>query len=546
MASKASSKNASKSRSRSNSSSSGSLRQYHKKRDFRITAEPRGKSEPRRRKHARFVIQKHDASRLHYDFRLEVNGVLKSWAVPKGVPFKKGEKHLAVHVEDHPIEYGEFEGIIPKGQYGGGTVMLWDAGEFEPLGGDPAKDIQEGKLHFALHGTKLNGEWTLVRLARSENDEWLLIKSGADMKPISSRRDNQSSRTGRTMAQIATAKDDQWQSEPDKADNKLPFIAPMKATLVAEPPARGEWLYELKFDGYRVLALKDNRSVKLLSRNEKDFTARYSEIADAVAQLAVREAILDGEIVALDGKGRPSFQLLQALEIGSARPPLAFYIFDLLRLNGKKLTSHSLAERRKQLRKVLEDATEPIRFSATIEGDPRRLLEEIRRRGLEGLIGKESKSEYEPGRRSRSWIKLKCIREQEFVIGGYTPPEGARKHFGALLVGVYEGKTLRFAGKVGTGFNAAMLRTLHQRMKAIEQEKCPFADLPARTQGRWSQNITPGEMKRCRWVKPELVCQVRFTEWTDDGKLRHPAFTGLRLDKPAYQVTREKPAQQQP
>jgi bifunctional non-homologous end joining protein LigD len=541
VAKNASKKAASKSRSRSKTSSSGSLRQYRQKRDFHATAEPRGTAAPRLRKHAHFVIQKHDASRLHYDFRLEVDGVLKSWAVPRGIPFKKSEKHLAVQVEDHPIEYGEFEGIIPKGQYGGGTVMLWDAGEFESLGGDPAEDIEKGKLHFALHGAKLNGEWTLVRLARSEGNEWLLIKSGADMKPISTRKDNQSFRTGRTMKQIAAAKDEQWQSEPDKSENKLPFIAPMKATLVAEPPTRGNWLYELKFDGYRVIALKSGRSVRLMSRNEKEFTARYSEIAEAVAELNVREAILDGEIVALDRQGRPSFQLLQALEIGSARPPLALYIFDLLRLNGKNLTKHSLSERREQLRKVLDGAAEPIRFSASIEGDPRQLLEEVHRRGLEGLIGKEASSIYESGRRSRSWIKLKCVREQEFVIGGFTPPEGARKHFGALLVGVYEGKTLRFAGKVGTGFNAGMLRTLHQRMKAIQQEKCPFAGLPERKQGRWSQNITPTEMKHCKWVKPELVCEVRFTEWTDDGKLRHPAFVGLRQDKPAHQVVREKP-----
>jgi len=541
MVSKAAAKSASKSRSRSKTSSSADLRAYRQKRDFQVTAEPPGKTARRGRKHARFVIQKHDASRLHYDFRLEVNGVLKSWAVPKGIPFKKGEKHLAVHVEDHPIEYGGFEGIIPKGQYGGGTVMLWDAGEFEPLGGDPANDIQDGKLHFALHGKKLQGEWTLVRLARSQNDEWLLIKSGSDMKPVSSRKDNQSSRTGRTMAQIATAKDEQWQSDPDKSKNNLPFIAPMKASLVTEPPASGKWLYELKFDGYRVIALKTDRSVRLMSRSEKEFTARYSEIAEAVEDLNVREAILDGEIVALDRKGRPSFQLLQALEVSSARPQLAFYIFDLLRLNGKNLIKRPLTERRDHLHRILEETADPIRFSATIKGDPRRLLDEVQRRGLEGLIGKLADSEYEPGRRSHSWIKLKCVREQEFVIGGFTPPEGARKHFGALLVGVYEGKSLRFAGKVGTGFNAAMLRTLHQRMKAIEQTKCPFADLPALTQGRWSQNITPREMKLCRWVEPELVCQVRFTEWTDDGKLRQPAFIGLRQDKPANQVTREKP-----
>jgi bifunctional non-homologous end joining protein LigD len=540
MVAKATAKTASKSRSRSTTSSSGDLREYNRKRDFKVTAEPPGSKTPKRKKGARFVIQKHDATRLHYDFRLEVDGVLKSWAVPRGIPFKKAEKHLAVHVEDHPIEYGEFEGIIPKGQYGGGTVMLWDAGEFEPLGGDPAKDIEEGKLHFALHGTKLEGEWTLVRLSRSDKDEWLLIKSGEDTKAVSARKDNQSCRTGRTMAQIAAAKDEQWQSNHDEPVAKLPFIAPMKATLVDAPPAKGEWLYELKFDGYRAIALKSGRRVRLMSRNEKEFTARYSEVADAVSDLQIREAILDGEIVALDPKGRPSFQLLQALELGSARPPLAFYVFDLLRIDGKNLTRQPLTERRAQLREILENATEPIRFSASIEGDPEQLLKEVKRRGLEGLIGKEADSLYEPGRRSRTWIKLKCVREQEFVIGGFTPPEGARKHFGALLVGIYENRKLKFSGKVGTGFNTAMLKMLHQRMKALQQDKCPFTDLPHREQGRWSQNITPAEMKRCTWVKPELVCEARFTEWTDDGKLRHPVFVGLRQDKPASQVVREE------
>lgn len=536
-------KAASNSRTRSKASASGNLREYKRKRDFKVTAEPSGKkTSSARKKQARFVIQKHDATRLHYDFRLEVDGVLKSWAVPRGIPFKKGDKRLAVHVEDHPIEYGEFEGIIPKGQYGGGTVMLWDAGEFEPLGGNPADDIEQGKLHFAVHGTKLDGEWTLVKLARSEKDEWLLIKSGEDTKPISERKDNQSYRTGRTMAQIAAAKDEQWQSDTDAPVAKLPFIAPMKATLVEEPPSRGDWLYELKFDGYRAIALKSGRGVRLMSRNEKDFTARYAEVAEAVQDLQVREAIIDGEIVALDPEGRPSFQLLQALELGSARPTLAFYVFDLLRVNGKNLIKQSLTERRAQLRKVLEDASEPIRFSASIEGDPNQLLKEVQRRGLEGLIGKDANSQYEPGHRSHSWIKLKCVREQEVVIGGFTKPEGTRKYFGALLVGVYEGKTLRFTGKVGTGFDVAMLKMLHQRMKAIEQDKCPFADLPQRTQGRWQQNITPREMKLCTWVKPELVCQARFTEWTDDGKLRHPVFIGLRQDKPAHQVVREKPA----
>jgi bifunctional non-homologous end joining protein LigD len=527
-----------------------SLRAYARKRDFTRTAEPRGgKSSPKAGKARRFVIQKHDASRLHYDFRLELGGTLKSWAVPKGLPFKRGEKHLAVQVEDHPLDYAGFEGVIPKGQYGGGTVMVWDTGTYEPLGGHPQKDLAAGKLHFALHGKKVEGEWTLVRIKRADDNEWLLIKSGEDLRPVSKKKDDESSLSGRTMARIARDRDAEWQSnggesngakKPEKK-TKLKFIAPMKATLVAEPPARGDWLYELKFDGYRALALKNSSDVQLLSRNEKSFSARFAEIAEAVAALPSRTAIYDGEIVALDDEGRPSFQLLQALETGEERPPLAFYIFDLLHRDGADLLNKPLHERRKQLSAILADAEEPIRFSAEIRGDPKKLLAEVRQRGLEGIIGKDRDSRYEPGRRSRSWIKLKCVAEQELVIGGYTPPEGTRKHFGALLVGYFRGKELRFAGKVGTGFNSALLKSLYQKMRALHRETCPFANLPEKQQGRWLQNITPREMKLCHWIKPELVCQVRFTEWTRDGKLRHPVFVGLREDKKASDVVRETP-----
>lgn len=520
------------------------LATYRAKRDFQKTAEPKGKRAAK--SGHRFVIQKHDASRLHYDFRLEVDGTLKSWAVPKGIPFAKGEKHLAVQVEDHPLEYGTFEGIIPKGQYGGGTVMLWDSGTYECLGSTPAKDLAEGKLHFSLSGTKLKGEWTLVHIKRGDGNEWLLIKSGDDVRPVSKKRDDESSISGRSMRAIAQERDAEWQSKPvskkRSPSRELKFVSPMKATLVAEPPTRGHWLYELKFDGYRALALKSGSSVQLLSRNEKDFVGRFPEIAEAMAGLDVEEAVLDGEIVALKPDGTPSFQLLQALEMGEKRPPLAYYLFDVLQLNGEDLTKKTLQERRARLEAVMASASEPLRYSATIEGDPEKLLAEVRRRGLEGLIGKERDSLYEVGLRSRSWIKLKCIQEQEFVIGGYTPPEGARQHFGALLVGVYEKKALRFSGKVGTGFTSAMLQKLHRQMRALKQDDCPFSNLPEREQGRWAQNITPREMSQCHWVEPRLVCQVRFTEWTAEGKLRHPAFVGFREDKEATKVIRERAA----
>jgi bifunctional non-homologous end joining protein LigD len=511
---------------------------YRAKRDFQQTREPRGGTPATNGN--RFVIQKHDASRLHYDFRLEVDGVLKSWAVPKGIPLKKGEKHLAVHVEDHPLEYFNFEGIIPKGQYGGGTVMVWDTGTYESLGSTARKDLKEGKLHFALHGKKLNGEWTLIR-TKNGDDNWLLLKSGADVRAISRKKDDESSISGRSMTRIAREPKAEWKSGHEEKTVKLKFVEPMKATLMADPPTQGDWAYELKFDGYRALALKNGGEVELFSRNAKDFAKRFPEIAEAVAALPARAAVLDGEIVALDEEGRSSFQLLQALEIGEKRPPLAYYLFDLLNLDGADLTSQPWIERRKQLSALLSHATEPIRESAEIRGEPKKLLAEVRKHGLEGLIGKRRDSVYEPGRRSPAWIKLKCVAEQELVIGGYTPPEGSRKHFGALLVGYYKGKTLVFAGKVGTGFNAALLKSLGTRMDKLRRETCPFANLPEKKQGRWSQNITPREMKLCTWIAPELVCQLRFTEWTQDGKLRHPSFLGLREDKEANEVTREKP-----
>lgn len=519
-----------------------SLRAYTRKRDFSKTSEPTGKKpKPRQGARQNFVIQKHDASRLHYDFRLELDGTLKSWAVPKGLPFKHGEKHLAVQVEDHPVEYANFEGTIPKGEYGGGTVMVWDTGTYECLGSETGKDLREGKLHFALHGQKVDGEWTLVRTRRGDGDEWLMIKSDRDVRPVSKKRDDQSSLSGRSMAQIARERKAVWHSGKAKQRIELKFVPPMKATLVAEPPDDGQWIYELKFDGYRALALKSGDELRLLSLNEKDFSERFSEIAEALFAIPADSAIVDGEIVALDEEGRSSFQLLQASEIGTERPPLAFYAFDLLHLDGEDLTGVPLAKRRERLAKLVKKLGEPIRFSSDIKGDPRQLLEEIRHRGLEGIIGKQVDSVYESGRRSRAWIKLKCVAEQELVIGGFTPPEGTRKHFGALLVGYNKGKDFRFAGKVGTGFNAALLASLHKKMKALSRKTCPFTNLPEKQQGRWSQNITPTEMKRCHWVAPELVCQVRYTEWTRDGKLRHPVFLGLREDKTAAEVIRERP-----
>jgi len=573
------------------------LGEYERKRDFKKTAEPAGAGKARRQKARanRFVIQKHDATRLHYDFRLEMDGVLKSWAVPKGLPWAQAERHLAVEVEDHPIDYADFEGIIPEGQYGGGTVMVWDRGTYELTPpGDPVEAVRKGKLHVALHGEKAKSEWALIRIRSDQGkNQWLLMKTAGGVKPISKKRDDQSVKTGRTMKQIAAARDAEWQSHRvDEKDSfkgriakvarkaslkkkdeskirregrtrgkrsekrferqlgdvsllNLPkarphFVEPMKPKLVDHPPTTGNWVYELKFDGIRALAIKNRRAAQLISRNEKKLNDRFPEVARATADFEADECVVDGEVVAMDEEGRSSFQLLQRSELDGKDAPLAFYVFDLLQLNGRSLISLPLTLRKELLTRLVPPSGDIVRFSGALGTEAETLLPEIKRRGLEGLIGKQRDSVYEPGRRSGVWIKLKCVNEQEFVIGGYTPPAGARKHFGALLVGYYDKGRLLFAGKVGTGFDSKLLSTLHKQMRADERSTCPFADLPSKQNGEWVQGITPGEMRKYSWVNPKFVCQVKFAEWTRDRKLRQPVFLGLRHDKNSCEVVREK------
>ena len=559
------------------------LAEYKKKRDFKVTAEPSGKPLPKLVKGAcRFVIQKHDASRLHYDFRLEMDGVLKSWAVPKGLPWEKGEKHLAVEVEDHPVEYATFEGIIPQGQYGGGTVMVWDRGQYHVYGEDPMKALRDGRMHMVMDGEKAKGEWSLIRTRmEAGKPQWLLLKSGTGMKPISKKRDDQSVKTGRTMAQIAAQKDAEWQSnreeekkptlktrikaalkkkvqareknaggdsaELDKALAKLPkakaqFIEPMKARLTESPPTGGDWSYELKFDGFRVCAVKKRSDIHLYSRNGNELRSRFPEVVEALKNFPADECVLDGEVVALDEEGRSSFQLLQGVEMEGRKSPIVFYVFDLMQLNGRGLTGLPVVPRKQVLARLCEGAGDPIRYSGEIGGDASVLLKEVQRRGLEGLIGKLRDSRYEAGGRSGSWIKLKVLNEQEFVIGGFTPPQGARQHFGALLVGYYDKKKFLFAGKVGTGFNTKSLAALHKKLKSEKRDDCPFADLPSKQGGQWVQGITPSMMRKIEWVNPAFVCQVKFAEWTRDAKLRQPVFLGLREDKKPTDVIRETPA----
>ena len=558
------------------------LAEYKAKRDFRKTAEPKGgKPLPKAvRGASRFVIQKHDARRLHYDFRLQMEGVLKSWAVPKGLPWKKAEKHLAVEVENHPIEYEDFEGVIPEGNYGGGTVMVWDRGTYYVYGEQPVKSLQEGKLHLVLDGKKARGEWTLVRIRGRDNEknQWLILKTGADAKPISKKLEDKSVKTGRTMKQIAQARDAEWESnreekdpsarsalkarikaavagrdrparrrpgpavvgfQPDLPAAKARFIDPMKPRLVQTPPTAGDWIYELKFDGIRLIAVRTGKKVSLLSRNKNELAGRFPEIVEAVKSLPARECVIDGEVVALDEEGRSSFQLLQARDMEGRKSPVYFYAFDLLQLDGKSLIGLPLEARKNVLEKLCADAGDPIRYSGVIGGDAKALLDEVKHRGLEGIVGKQRTSVYEPGRRSGAWIKLKCANKQEFVIGGYTPPQGSRKHFGAILVGYYENKGLVFAGKVGTGFTTEWLSVLHKKFRAEERSDCPFVDLPSKQNGLWVLGITPSMMRKMHWVNPVFVCEIKFAEWTRDGKLRAPVFLGLREDKKASDVVRD-------
>jgi bifunctional non-homologous end joining protein LigD len=329
-----------------------------------------------------------------------------------------------------------------------------------------------------------------------------------------------------------------------KALAKLPaakprFIDPMKPRLLDAPPTTGDWSYELKFDGIRACAIKNGSKVSLISRNGNELRARYPDVAEAVKNLAVDGCVIDGEVVALDAEGRSSFQLLQGLEMEGRKSPICFYVFDLLQLAGRSLIGLPLTARKQLLAQLCEGVGDPVRFSGEIGGDASTLLGEVKRRGLEGLIGKLRDSVYEPGRRSGAWIKLKCVNEQEFVIGGFTPPQGARQHFGAILVGYYDKKKFLFAGKVGTGFNTKSLAALHKKLKGEKRDDCPFADLPSKQGGQWVQGITPAMMRRIEWVNPVFVCQVKFAEWTRDGKLRQPVFLGLREDKKPGDVVRE-------
>lgn len=524
-----------------------SLREYAARRDHTRTPEPAARPVAKRAKGKgvhRFVIQKHEASHLHYDWRLEMQGVLRSWAVPKGPPTKLREARLAMHVEDHPLEYASFEGTIPPGNYGAGTVMVWDQGEYEDLTGNPAGAFHQGKMHVIMRGKKLKGEWILVKDRREEGStKWLLIKAGKAMT-LSAKADDTSAISGRSMRQIATDNDAQWQSNTpaEKHAKRAPsshrivkptFVEPMQCKPVTELLEGEDWTFEIKFDGYRCVVLKVGSKVTLFSRNEKKLNDRFPTLAAALAELPGEFAV-DGEIVALDETGRPSFQLLQ--NSGSARPAIYFYTFDLLHRDGEDLQRSPIERRRQMLGELLVNPTDPLRLSPLLQAPAGEILEAVQKLGLEGVVGKRRGSIYEPGERSGAWIKRRTNREQEFVIGGYVP--GARG-FDALIVGVYEKKQLIYVAKVKDGFVPRTRDEMFPALKKLLIDDCPFTNLPETKASRWGEALTAEKMKDCRWVKPRLVCQVAFVEWTDGGNLRHCTFVAMRDDKTPRVVVRE-------
>jgi bifunctional non-homologous end joining protein LigD len=561
------------------------LERYRSMRDFRATSEPRGDVEGRapsdNAESLPFVIQKHAATRLHYDFRLGWRGVLKSWAVTKGPSLYPGDKRLAVQVEDHPIEYGGFEGTIPKGQYGGGTVMVWDFGDWEPEG-DVDRGLREGHLKFVLHGQKLHGKWALVRMhgraEREDKPNWLLIKEKdsyarpVEAEPITD-EEAASAITHRSIDEIAKSEDHVWDSSSADRNNSpkasearrdseeaavkpgkmlrtlrdsplrsahreaFPkFIVPQLAQQAAVAPNGAEWIHELKLDGYRIqIHVRSTRrqkprgrETKLLTRNGLDWTARMPDIANAAAKLNVDAAILDGEVVALDKNGGTSFADLQAAFQEGKQKYLTYFAFDLLHLDGRNVRDLPLSQRKKLLTELLSNINGkvPLLLSEHFHSSGEEVFRKACSLGAEGVVSKLETAKYRSGRGS-TWLKVKCIQEQEFVIGGFTLPSNGGAGVGALLLGYYEAGKLHYAGRTGTGFTQKTQRTLHARLNRILRKRQEFVDMPA------------SASRGVHWVRPELVAQVSFANWTRDNLVRQAAFKGLREDKKAIEVERE-------
>ncbi len=537
------------------------LREYQAKRDFTKTQEPSGKAAAGSAKGYRFVVHKHDATRLHYDFRIELDGVLKSWAVTKGPSDNPGDKRLAVRVEDHPLDYGSFEGTIPEGEYGGGTVMLWDEGTWEPIG-DPHEGLEAGDLKMKLNGHRMKGEWVLVhmkgrdskRKAGPPRENWLLIKHKDDYardeatlterftKSVSSGRDLDGIARGlKSKKQTETPDDAVWHSDEDKpADNPAPargkgkrgplpaFREPQLATLVTSVPEGSDWVFEMKYDGYRCLAAIAGDQVRLFTRTGKDWTTQFQAIVPPLARITKGTALIDGELCAFDDKGRTYFSTLK--DHLSNGGPLTYFAFDLLELDGENLTRLPLVERKARLEKLLGkvESSSLVQFSPHVTGNGQKVFDTVCREGHEGIIAKQANAPYR-GERTRSWLKIKAGKRQEFVIAGWSP-SSKKKTFASLLLGTWEDGKLVYRGRVGTGFNMELAQQLQQQLDGRARKTNPFANAP-RAIGRTA-----------RWVAPELVAEIGYTEFTPDGILRHPSFLALREDKPAGDVRMEMPA----
>jgi bifunctional non-homologous end joining protein LigD len=514
---------------------------YNRKRDFTKTAEPKGRKLKGRGD--RFVVQKHDASRLHWDFRLELDGVLKSWAVPKGPSLDPGQNRLAMRTEDHPLDYGDFEGTIPAGEYGGGTVMLWDHGRWVPEPGkDPKKTLAEGHLHFTLEGERMKGDWVMFRLKPKPGEKaepWMLKKvtdefANAEAGDALVDECVTSVTTGRTMAEIASGSD-VWRSnrggrkggraKKAKGQGPPPFHEPQLATLVDAVPTGADWIHEYKYDGYRLLIATGDGAATAWTRNGKDWSDKFRGLVKAASSLPAG-CLVDGEAVALNAKGKPDFQLLQSTLKESKGANLAFYAFDLLVDRGKDIRKLPNLERKERLAALLKSVPPPIIYGDHVVGKGEALFNAICAEGGEGIISKKAGAPYR-GARTRCWLKVKCIQRQEFVVVGWSQSE-RRRGFRSLLLGLRDGRKLTYAGKVGTGFNARMIDELMERMKPLEVTKAPL-DVPR------------ADRKAVHWLEPKLVAEIAFTEFTSDGILRHPSFIALREDKPATDVVRETP-----
>ena len=501
------------------------LQEYNQKRNFEKTAEPAGeRQEPEDR--LRFVVQHHAARSDHYDLRLEWDGALLSWAVPKVPSFNTRDKRLAVQVEDHPLEYRNFEGTIPKGEYGGGVVMLWDEGYWEPQV-DVEEGLRTGSLKFVLKGGRLKGKWALVRMKLKAGDaknNWLLIKEkddyakSADAVPMFTT----SIRTGRTMAEIEEGEDEKITKNPfDKVNVQL-------AKLVNTIPEGEDWLYELKYDGYRILAYLEGSSVRLLTRNGNNYAKRFADIADSLTEWAAgRAMVLDGEMVITDESGKTDFQALQSYMRNPQGKNLTYITFDLLALDGADLRGQPLIARKERLRSLMQDAPKNLHYSQHVEGNGEESFQAACQSNMEGIIGKKAESAYS-GSRNGDWIKLKCDKRQEFVIGGYTLTNKKTSGVSAVLLGIYEGAELVYTGRAGTGFAVRTMKELEEEFQSIKREATPFKQAP---EAKKDEEII--------WLKPELVAEIKFAEWTKENLLRQASFKGLRMDKDPRDIKRE-------